>query len=104
MIYETRKTFDCLTARVEGTTLTFKYTLENPQTYERFNSFIQGMEWKRATATISTATNVALNIDDKVVLENGQTLRIASISAPKVDKRKSLMSKTTVSRRLIYLE
>ena len=104
MLYEQRKTFDCLTARVEGTTLTFKYTLESPQTYERFNSFIQGMEWKRATATISTATSVALNIDDKLILDNGQTLRIASITSPKVDKRKSLMQKTTVSRRLIFLE
>lgn len=104
MLYTERKTFDCLTAKVKGTTLTFKYTLESPQNYQKFNTFIQGMEWTRATATISTATNVGLNINDIIELENGQTLRIASIGSPKVNKRKALMSKSNITRRILYLE
>lgn len=105
-MFEKRKTFDARLAQVVNANkpIFFRYALETPQSFERFNSFIQGMEWRKSTATISTSTDLALNVGDLIQLEDGERLRIVAITAPKVDKRKSMMTRHNVTRRIIMLE
>lgn len=105
-MFETRKTFDASLAQIvkNGTPMFFRYTLETPQNFEKYNSFIQGMEWRKSTATISTATDMGIVVGDEIILETGQTLRVAAVTASKVNKRKAMMSRHNITRRIIILE
>ena len=86
----------------DGSRIPFKYREERARKYEEFNSFIQGMEFVAATATISTTTSLALAYDDRVTLDSGITLRIKHFEAV-VNHRRASMSRNCVERWIIDL-
>ena len=91
------------TAKVASKNITFPYRNESRRKYSQFNTFIQGMEFVKATATISTTAKVGLVPGDKVRLDNGLELKFVNMEAYEEDRR-AMLSKNTVRRWLINLE
>lgn len=87
----------------DGKKVFFTYREESPKSYQKYNSFIQGMDWIKATASISTATKLALAYGDNITLNNGATLKVVSIQ-PVTDARRAMYAKETTVRYLINLE
>ncbi len=86
----------------DGVKIPFKYKEERARKYEEFNNFIQGMEFVAATATISTTASLALGYDEKVMLDNGVTLRIKRFEAV-VNHRRASVSRNCIERWIIDL-
>jgi hypothetical protein len=100
-----RKSAEFLKAEIVGANLFFNYSEETPRSYQKYNAFIQGMDWIKSTATIRTTSKLALNIDDKtkIRLENGLEFKIASIT-PVTSKRRAMYQADNVTAYIINLE
>ena len=104
MDYYTRhRRMDYLTARIVGSQITFAYSQESPRSFQRYNSLIQGMEWVKATETISTADTVAIRNGDTILSDGGLTLTVVNV-LPQYDKRKAMFSRDHTTRYIVNLE
>lgn len=86
----------------DGSNVPFLYKEESRRKYEEFNTFIQGMEFVTATATISTTTRLAIAYNDKITLDNGITLLVKRFE-PVVNERRALLCRDSVERWIIDL-
>lgn len=98
-----RRTGEFLIGRLEGTTLPFRYREEAPSNYQRYNSFIQGVEFVKSTATIFTSTELGFKVGDMVTLDRGQNFKIVSIT-PQIKRSRSMYARDYVEGYIIALE
>ena len=81
----------------------FRYRTSGQRNYQRFNEFVQGMEWVKAQAAVFTSDEVSLAIGDVVRLENGPELKIVNIT-PFERERRGMYQRNAAEGYLIQLE